>query len=215
MTSQAVNAYKEFRNGRVYPSAFLPLPVFHFLPPLSLHSSLPSTLQSFLVPLFPSALLHHCPLPYLLLFFSWIFLIRLGARGSVLSSPSGSRQNPVAHSIWAHFEVVGIHFTSGVTHTQIITFYSGKNAYIQWGFESPNSEVESFVIYMAFLLQIFANSSVVRTRPPASFYSSQVLLFNTSWTGFTGFQSALGLTSKSPFWLTRLCLLAIRCIFVN
>jgi len=40
---------------------------------------------------------------------------------------------------------------------------------------------------------------------PASFYSSHVLLlFNTPWTGFTGCQSALGLTSKSPLWLTRL-----------
>jgi len=39
----------------------------------------------------------------------------------------------------------------------------------------------------------------------ALFYSSQVLfLFNTSWTGFTGSQSALGMTSKSPLWLTRL-----------
>ena len=29
------------------------------------------------------------------------------------------------------------------------------------------------------------------------------LLFNTSWTGFTSSQSAIGLTSKSPLWLTR------------
>jgi len=30
------------------------------------------------------------------------------------------------------------------------------------------------------------------------------LLFNTSWTTFTGSQSTLGLTSKSPLWITRL-----------
>ena len=61
------------------------------------------------------------------------------------------------------------------------------------------------------LLQISTNSSVVRTRPPALFYSSQVLLlFNTWWTDFTGSLSALGLTSKLPLRLTRLCLLATR-----
>jgi len=63
--------------------------------------------------------------------------------------------------------------------------------------------------YMAFLLQISTNSSIVRTQSLASFYSSHVLLFNTSWTGFTGSQSAPGLISKlreliSPYQPSRL-----------